>query len=419
MSQETFVVLYSLAIFVIFSTNRAISLISLAAVGLSAYSLPVLTGWTTTVSLGTITSAHVKTSEAATLAMAMAWLGFVFAAATPVLKNKGLQKFSIKATDLMTLRVCFAIGVVLLVPVIATSGVLFFLKSRAEAFESPVIMIWRWVCLIGLLMSLSLNKPAMLVYFAAVILTIFISGDRTLFVLSIFSIALQARYGSKLLGLRNVRMGIILVPVLLIFLIYAKPFYLFLKDSSAPFSAYMSNDEGVLESFWLLEPFGVHYLLEMVIISDLRIGLSDIILPTIAQVLVFPSAFGVDTHLYNKILSNTLFPGVTYGIAFNLWAQGYSFGGAIGVFLFGLLYGLLIKALNFFIGSWRGVPRFCILIFGVMVAIYGHRNSIENIVSFGRQILLAGVLVASVSYIIGVSFYARTSNRANRRVWWS
>lgn len=378
------------------------SVMTLACIGLTTYSVAPIIGWTAPVRVG-LTQLYVETTWQATLAMGMAWLGLLSSAIFyPTARNSHVA-LSRSQVNPELLYACFAINIVGYLLISAKSGPLFFLMSRDEAFNSShIIMLWRWSSTIGLLLAIRSRNFPLSLYFFLTIISIFIAGDRTLSVLSTFSALIYFYWGKPIISRDSFRFLVFWTPITALFILFGKPIYLFAKNPSISIETYIKSHIGADKFYGLgsLEPMGIHYLLESVIKYDVRISISEFLIPIFSQLLIVPSAFGVSSHSYNTLLNETLFQGVTYGIAFNPWAQAYSLAGYIGVFLFGTLYGAFSQFTDIMIRKSKGL----ILVFFCLIAatftIYGHRNSIENILAFTRQIVIVCFLIWLVRYSI-------------------
>lgn len=373
-------------------------LVIAGAVGLFAYSLPALVGLQVTVGTGQQRSIVAAASPESIAAMALAWLGFGISLGLWSLAEAQTRR-SVSATvarggEVAALPGTLAwsaliISITLFLLMVANNGPFFFLNSRAALSQALgyEYLLWRWVNVLGLLFAILSRNRLVLIVLGSMIIFNMIIGDRTVITIALIS-AFCIKYRSMgALGLLKRPSTWAYMAGVFLVIFFAKSFYVALKEGVGLGSTVSTDAEQLLKSF---EPFGTHFILDRVITYDVHTSWSAMLRGSAGQFLIIPSLFGLDSSSFNVQLTQQLYNSrLTYGIAANLWAQGYTLAGYGGVFLFGLGFGALMLWLQALSRKVR--PSFSVLVtvVAVLAAVYIHRNSVENYLSFVRQVVLA------------------------------
>lgn len=397
---------------VVLRTNRRVSLVAVACLGLTIYSIPVLAGWAFPPTGGVRHWVHVP--DEGRYAMALGWLGFLLTVGVAGLRahrstgpNPG-QPFpgaprpifyDGPTRNFLTLAVITS--VIGFGYAIYRGGPLFFLPSREEAFQliyGAPFLLWRWVNVVGLNVAVAARRRGFLLFFTGAVLINFLMGDRTIIILGGMAALAIAVWQTPLLRLVRNRWLIGGGVGLVVITFFGKAIYTILKSESVASAAqnFVFDINTTLMNF---EPFLVQHLMDSIIRYNLTISTSDLLLGVVGQLLIAPSLFGINSAAYNVLITNTLFPTVTFGIAFSFWAQGYSWLGYFGVFLYGVIFALaailLTRAANRSGLLWRCFWVLC----GTVIGIYAHRNSMENIIAVVRQVFLGFFPLMLLAYL--------------------
>lgn len=301
------------------------------------------------------------------------------------------------------------LGVIGFVYLSAQDGLTFFLKSREEQISDLVSLLWKWTSLLGLIATTLSGEKRKRIFFALLTIVIFLRGDRTMIALSFVAVAILSfrEYRSILnvLRLRYLVAGASLA--MLIFI--GKPLYLAVKAGEmAILSESVSAD--AMQTLWLnFEPFATYNHLDVVIATGFTISIPEFLGSIFGHLLVMPSFFGVDTNVYNEAFTAALPLASTFGLAGNFWAHAWSVGAYMGVVIFAVAYaGSLVLSDQTF-GKASPVGQVLIAAIATTVAVYAHRNGLDNLLSFVRQILI----VAGVSYLL--AFIIKGARKGLRR----
>lgn len=390
-----------------------------ATAGFLIYSIPALCGWSMSVSIGEAVSRPVPVSPSGTLAIALAWLGYLITlllgwwrASAPSAHLPGPQWVSSEVVSDFDRSAPWAAALFslsLFGYMMAVHGVTFFLVARAElsgmiGFE---YLLWRWANVVGLLVSMHARARSFVFLFIAMIAINVIIGDRTMVVIALvsaFCYTYTDRNLGQIVGSRNF-LTFILIGVVAIF--FAKPLYVLAKggEGVSSLASVIQNPLFYLGSF---EPFATQHVLDRIIAYGVQVEPEIVLRGVLAQMLVIPSAFGVDSASYSVQVASEIFNSrVTYGLAASFWGQGYSIAGLAGVFFYGVVFGVLVLAASALANSRVGSLKVLGIVLVSLTGVYIYRNSIENYAAFIRQIVLVFLLLAAGTSILNYSWAKR------------
>jgi hypothetical protein len=279
---------------------------------------------------------------------------------------------------------------------------LYFLRPR-QTFDismGPQKLLWRWVNSFGLVASLAVRSKLGLGLFSLPMMVIFLAGDRTMLLLATTAVMVHA-FRDQSVWRVLMRWQFIAGTAALAILLWAgKPIYLAVKmQSFAPIEA-LGDGRLAMSQYASFEPLLVHALLEDVIRSGFAYPIGAVLMGALGQLLVVPSAFDIDSGDFNVAFTAAHYDGITYGLAFNYWAEAYSVGGLSGVVLFAALLTFAVCWLDRWAARVRTPERIVIITMGAVLAVYVYRNSLENTLAFIRQILIVGMLLLVMTHML-------------------
>ena len=284
----------------------------------------------------------------------------------------------------------------------------FSLGSKVEIMSALGIRYTMFMAL-ALLISVYATVYRDRVFFViglGLLLSTFVIGSRSAFVL--FALVVVVNYfierGTRIKVLSLFNMLFVVLSVLFI----ASSKHLYEAIISHGFS---SGVEVYLDGFTIativggLEGQSTQYILNKVIESGF--GVPALHVPQgFLRLLPLPSsAYGIAVTDFNELFQPVLFPSINYGLAFNPWAEAYSWAGYLGVFLMSIFYLMVIYVLNwqsFF--NRRKIIRVLCVVIGVYFAFWLHRNSLGSILSYVRNVVYpffaAWFLASCISFLL-------------------
>lgn len=328
-----------------------------------------------------------------------------------LLKSNNLYKVnSFNQSTYLLSKIFLYVGFILSISIYIYST---FVHSQQVLVEGTqmstiILLIGRWIYALTFISSIihkSFIPFIVLFYF---LIDWALGGDRTLFgivMMSSIVVAIQLKYNSTYVPFKYLfKMKIFSALFLVIFIIiFGKSIFVSIdtENWSVFFNLFSENNlvDFLSTSF---EPMIIFNHIQHVIDRSVEMSLIDFMVSILSNLLIFPSAFGLNSNFYSQMLISSLEIEMSYGVAGNYWAHAYSVLGYIGIFIFALIYvNFLFFCDNFFLKK-RGAARVLIALFGGLVSLYAHRNGFDNLLSFVRQILLAYFLIVSLSFFVKI-----------------
>lgn len=151
-------------------------------------------------------------------------------------------------------------------------------------------------------------------------------------------------------------------------------------------------------------------ILSSVIINDFSTDTIHILKSLLAILPIPLSVFGYSSSAFNDQFQPILFAGLDYGMAYNPWAEAYSWLGYWGIAIYAIIICSSLSLL------WRAYCRLdilwssLILLIAMLVAFWIHRNSLGSELAYIRNALYPSVII----YFLAGLFYSVLS-RINRQ----
>lgn len=317
----------------IYSYSRYVSAVLFAALGLLAYSIPALLGVSATAGVGQQSSYIYQTSTLSIRATILVWLGFLAVISLSPRQEPPSTKISTKTLE--TFALCaLALSLILLAPVVYQNGVIFVVRPRQEISTGPIYLIWKWCCAFGLLSAILAHRIWLACLFCVLLALIAVAGDRTTPLICMASVCLATCGGMPIKSLLCSFRAWCMAGGLLAIVFFTKPIYRIVKATSLHNLTNLTLREFILQ--W--EAFGIHEILVQVIEKDFPYSWTIAAKDAFAQLLIVPSAFGFQSNHFNIVMQKALFPEVSYGLAYNCWAQWYAMSGWAGLCVGGALF---------------------------------------------------------------------------------
>ncbi|WP_447754597.1 hypothetical protein [Sphingopyxis fribergensis] len=382
-----------------------ISFVSAGFFCFAVYSIPAIVGLKRSFFYGSSERYLVPVDGAPIAVTLLAWIAFVLTlaafprsrVATTVI-NVDLDYYRTK----MWAAAAFAMAG--LFYLMAEGGALFFIAAREEQLDDYVVLIWRWIVVIGFIAAVAGRHRVGQVIFLTLLAIIFLRGDRTIAAISAVAFLVQYFRGNnsidkitKIVFNYKFLIGLALIIFVIVF---GKPIYLSVKDGNFEILTNYLRDARISDIAFSLEPFVTFEHIPLVIDLGVHIEFREFLISILGNALLIPSAFGVETNLYSIIVTQMLPQEVSFGIAGNYWAHAMTVGWYPMVAIFAFIFALSLAIIDRNVVNKRGRLRIGILIIGAVVAVYIHRNGLDNIFSFIRQIFIASVLVHATYLIL-------------------
>ncbi|WP_418651005.1 hypothetical protein [Tenacibaculum aestuariivivum] len=137
-----------------------------------------------------------------------------------------------------------------------------------------------------------------------------------------------------------------------------------------------------------MEFLSTQYIFQAIVDNQYYVGVEHFFYSFLALLPIPLSAFDYSSSMYNTLFQNDLFPGLTYRMAFNPWAEGYSYFGFSGLIIMPLIYVVMIyKGQSWFCKTKIFPIKIFLLTFLALSSFYFHRNSLGTHFAFTRNFL--------------------------------
>lgn len=312
--------------------------------------------------------------------------------------NTGMPNFNMRPFNL---RPFVNSGIVLSTAVILFSIYLPLLGNSATL----ILIIGRWIISMTFIAALIDRRYIIAMYMFSFLIYWFLGEDRTLLAISLMSaivIISHKVFKSSFIPFKKIfNFKIFSIVTLSILMItFGKPLFSAINSNnfahlSSKFSSIGQLTEFLSTSF---EPMIIFNHVQYVFDNPLNERLTDYLIGIFSNFLIFPSYFGLSSNFYNEAITSSFPIVMSYGIAGNYYAHAYTMMGYFGVIIFALIYVSFLYYCDkkFFIKNTYSI-LFGML--GGLVAVYAHRNGIDNLLSFFRQILIAFFLIKITSIL--------------------
>lgn len=326
----------------------------------------------------------------------------IFFTAIPfvLLPSFGLaNKYSYNTTKstLLSMKNLYSIIIWCLVVVGASYGFpkILAATSKVDALESTnffVAITTKTLPIAGLLLSVINKRRAMAIFFALVLIIVFILGSRRPLVMGFLGVIIILK-GGEIFRLLSSYKLIITGLIALLLVVLGKTLYGYLmREGVSGLDSWLNNFS---YKYFIIggEALNMTAILDAVITHDFTIEGKDVGKSLLAIGPLPLSWFDFSSDNFNQLFQPVLFPGINYGMAYNPWAEAYSWLGNLGVFFYSI--GILITLRLLWRSYVAASPLFSVIILmmGITVSFWIHRNSLATILAYSRNILYPLVCV--------------------------
>lgn len=235
-------------------------------------------------------------------------------------------------------------------------------------------------------------------FFAMQLILLFLSGDRTILFMVIFTALLKKFWGRRIYSLISVRALVFFVP-LLAFLILAKSIYaLFAAGMLQTFDFVTLLEAGVSQS----EFFHNFSFMRRVVDMNVSYSFEEYFIELLAGI-PGSSVLGVDPHGFSNKVKREVFQswGFASGVGNNIFAIHYATFGQAGPFVFSLIFSFVVFMMNNFSGRNTNKVLSClILVVLTPLTFYIYRNGVGQILSFTVRYMVVVLISLSMSFYL-------------------
>lgn len=247
---------------------------------------------------------------------------------------------------------------------------------------------------------------------------LFLMGFRSPIALSILALILiKVRSGKKISFIIQCSKQTVAILIFGYFMIMGKIFYGTFKILGLKEAFFKLIDiDSIVIGINSIESFAIQTILNEVIVRNFSIGFSHL-QDIIYQLLIIPSYFGADSQAFNIIIQTELFPGLNYGMAYNIWAEAIACGGFAFLIIVILIFVTGIAVLDRLSNIKNPIIQGTSALMGVYWSFYIHRSSIAVELTYQRHIVYALIIgfILSICLTIMIKVSKRSSKRNFRQ----
>jgi hypothetical protein len=413
-------VIIATALAVTLSRNGIGSFVTLGIIGAAIYTIPALIDMQVALGAGA-TPSHVRyisvppDVEFVVLAAWLALLASLIFTVTAFSATK-LSASSIVTDEKMRsiALACAIIGPLgLLYFVYAQESFLFFLQARTDQNSGAFSTLWRWTAIVGLVAASLARDRRLLTINLVMLIIIFLRGDRTLVAIATAALIVAASYkdSSWWRRLRPLQVAGFLFAASVVFV--GKSIYIIVKASLVGGAMDRLTVPLIDQLRSQFVPIGTFAHLEFVMRTGVGIPIGQFLESVFGNLLIVPSAFGISTNLYNTVVTSHLSARLSSGVAGNYIAHGYAVGGAAMAAFFYFLMPLMLRLSDSQFRQRTGSVKVFWCCVGAVIAFYIHRNGLDNLFSFVRQIFVVSVIIATLAAALRYLGIRRTLLRSS------
>lgn len=265
--------------------------------------------------------------------------------------------------------------------------------------------LWCFGASLGLVYAFLHNKVIYIgTFFVLLGGTVFI-GFRSSFAIALIAVFVILLFckGPQRLALANWKQCLIGGGLGFLIIIY-KPLYKKIKKGDWEHVVDRLTDSNYyLQSVSQSEPFTIQLILNKIIESDFHLNSSQLDVVWLNLGVFLNRFFEITVKPFNTQFQTELFPDVTFGMAGNIWAQMWAFGGLTGVVLFVSFFCIILMVLNRFLLSKNAITLSTVSLMGAYWSFFIHRNELGFQINLEKRVLIVCLLIITVSYLIKLS----------------
>ena len=376
--------------FLIYKKNLLGSFISVGWLGLFVYSLPVYINYSRKIFYtGYEESYLISPPLEAKFVYFLFWIGFLLSIFF-IKKNDGLilAKKKVNQKTFNIFEIICEINV--------TIYLIYYIFFDIQ--NSFLLLLGRWLLLLIVIIYAIREKffKAFLI-FVIIILYSFYVPDRTLIAISFFSVLSILAYRNKHKYFRKMNFAYLVsfLSLGIIILFNKLIFNVFFGDQTLSLNNIFLTVYLLPKSF---EPFIIfaHTTFSLNINNFDTIKYLESIF---SNLFIFPSYFELNNNYYYETLIENLPLELNYGIGGSIFASTYLAFGFSGSLLMGFLFGYTTISLDKYIKSSNSLHIILASAIASLIATYIFRNSLDNFLSFIRQIIIIYMFLYFQFYI--------------------
>ena len=233
-----------------------------------------------------------------------------------------------------------------------------------------------------------MNKYYVYLSYICVLVVFFLFGVRSVIVISSLALIFFKLNSKNSITIPQIMLLFIGTLFALFLIIILKPIYGYLLGDKSDLLFFISKviSEGGLISG--VEFLMTQHIFNAVVISDFMVSWWEVPISLLCISPIPTEFFGFSSSIFNDFFQPALYSHVPYGMAYNPWAEAYSWGGCLGLFIYLYIVMFNITLLQSYIDKKPSAPFLpLIIIISIFTVFYFHRNSIGSYLAYLRNYL--------------------------------
>jgi hypothetical protein len=241
------------------------------------------------------------------------------------------------------------------------------------------------------------------IYFFGLVLLLFMVGTRRPFALCLV-ILLLVELKKNEIFLYNKYKEIFVGFVLISLVILGKSFYSYFLSYGPIGAVFWFNEFDLNMVLTGAEFMSTSVILNEIVVQGFKIDL-DVVPKSLLAITPIPlSIFGFSSSIFNDLFQPVLFNGIRYGMAYNPWAESYSWLSYPGVILYSLVIPISIIVLEVSADKKKESPIGAMFfVMAILLAVWVHRSSVGSELAYIRNAMYPIFLIYMLSLIFKLS----------------
>lgn len=396
----TFFMISSLTVLILLLIKkRYFDFISIYIIFLTLYSIPLF--------FNKIYNVYTEGFSIIPQDMTLISMGVAFLVSIPFLlmdnsfpeKNINIKKnyFFEKIFLNLTLICCF-IGFLVNIPLLLNSS------NKLEAIASTNIiffLLFMYFPLVGFFIALHQKIKFTTILFILMLIIVALLGARAPLAMAVVGTLLYYNSNNKIRLISKYKFFIIGFSSLFI-LILSKTLYSFFYVGGISSFNDWKKEFSIDYLFRGSEFLTTSTILDSIVLNDFNIDFINSFKSFLAILPIPLEYFNFSSSYFNDAFQPYLFPSISYGMAYNPWAEAYAWMGVFGVFFYSIIILTTLRFLWYYYKKSSSINAVLLLIIAILISFWIQRNSMGSILAYIRNILYLYLFIYCMSY--GLSF---------------
>ncbi|UNW09662.1 oligosaccharide repeat unit polymerase [Acinetobacter indicus] len=292
--------------------------------------------------------------------------------------------------------ICCIIGFLVNIPLLLNSG------NKLEAIASTSIIyfiLFMYFPLVGFFLAIHQKRNLSVIMFFIMLIVVALLGARAPMAMAIIGFLLYYNSNNKFRLISKYKFFLFGLASMFV-IILSKTLYSTLYAGSS--LGEWKNDFSLKYIFLGSEFLSTSTILDSVVVNDFSIDFINSFKSFLAILPIPLEYFNFSSSYFNDAFQPYLFPSISYGMAYNPWAEAYAWMGILGIVFYSLIILMALRILWFSYKRNNSVGAVLVLILAILIAFWIQRNSLGSILAYIRNILYLYLFLYICSFGLSV-----------------